>query len=462
MIPNSESDLHLYQRSPIDPSVADTLSEISGRIEPGCTVLDVGCAVGELGRFLTGVKGCTVDGIESNPLSADIAMPHYRRMFILDLEAADLQKELGCTEYDWIVCADVLEHLRDPGKVVRQFAGLLQTGGRLIVSIPNIAYLGVFLELLRGDFSYREEGLLDRTHLRFFTKHSFLAFLRENGFAGEVVGRIVKDVQDSEFRAFMPDQLVPALWHEIQGWKESTTYQFIIEARPQTMKEKTVGSLIKDDRVPEGPGFSCQVFWRSMEEGFSEIRSQRKRLTIGMERQRVDFSLPNGIRALRFDPADRIGFLRVHEVRVFDEENCLWAWDGALKSLFTGTIHNIFPASLNDQASGVVLALLGEDPWIELPIPTEVFSGATRLEIELSWPMSSDYVAVTGEFEVLLGLNRHLKEELESRTEELRSRTEELRSSVQTTNSMLSSYSWKITKPLRLLCGIAKRILGKS
>jgi len=424
--------------------------------------LDVGCAVGELGRYLTEVKKCTVDGIEANPLSADIARPHYRRMHVLDLETADLQKELECSDYDWVVCADVLEHLRDPGKVIRQFSNLLRSDGKLIVSIPNIAYLGVFMELLAGNFTYREEGLLDRTHLRFFTKHSFLVFLSENGFSGEIVGRIVKNLQDSEFRNFMPDQLSPAFWREIKEWRESTTYQYIIEARPQTIEANLLVDQIVNDGDSTGPRFSCKAFWRNIDESFSEVRSQRRLLPIGLERQRVEFNIPpDNIHALRFDPADRIGFLHLYEIQIFDERNCLWAWEGSLKTLFTGTTHNIFPAPLNDQTSGVVLALLGGDPWIELPIPPEVLSGAIRLEVELSWPMSSDYVAITQEFEYLLGMNRHLTEELNARTEELSARTKELNSSLQVIDSILKSYSWRTTRPLRFLLGATKRVFGR-
>ena len=153
----------------------DSLSGIARLIAAGATVLDLGAATGKLGAHLSRHKRCTVDGVEFDPQTAALARPHYRKLLELDLDQALLLDHFPAAAYDAIVCADVLEHLRDPGKVLDQLPALLAPGGRALLSIPNVGYAGVVAGLLAGDFQYRPTGLLDETHLRFFTRASLLS-----------------------------------------------------------------------------------------------------------------------------------------------------------------------------------------------------------------------------------------------------------------------------------------------
>ncbi len=192
MSTEKEAQQHLYARLSLDPSAEDSLAKIARLIPHGSTVLDVGCAVGVLGQYLTEQQGCSVDGIEGNAEAAKIAQPFYRRITVTDLESADLRHLLEGVRYDRIVCADVLEHLRDPGQVLQRLKDHLTPDGKILISIPNIGHIGVFLELLSGDFRYREEGLLDKTHLRFFTRKSFLRLLADHGFTEQIVDRTLQ------------------------------------------------------------------------------------------------------------------------------------------------------------------------------------------------------------------------------------------------------------------------------
>ena len=462
MITEKATRKHLYSRPPLDPNVENSLVKIARRIPHGSTVLDVGCAVGMLGQYLTEHQGCSVDGIEGNAEAAEIARPFYRRVAVTDLESAVLRDVWEGVRYDRIVCADVLEHLRDPGQVLCQLSDLLAPSGKLLISIPNIAHVGVFLELLSGDFRYREEGLLDRTHLRFFTRRSFLYFLAENGFAGQIVDRIVVDLQHSEFSAIPLEIISPSLLREMQDWDDNITYQFIVEAYHQEIGESVTPIFPVDKAVSHGPRFACQVFWRSNDELFTEHRSQRIYLPVGVDRQRVDFTLPKGlVQALRFDPSEQKGFLRVYTMRLYDGAECLWTWDGNIETLLRGTLHSIFPAPLKTGEVGVVLSLLDEDPWLELPVPPEILSRAEHLEVELSWPMSADYMAVQEEWEDLLKQNQRLAIELDATQQSSQIRAGELTVALQTAeeqnqrlaielDAMLRSKSWKLTNPLRI------------
>lgn len=162
-------------------------------VPPGARVLDVGCATGYLAAELTR-KGCTVDGVEFDPVAAEQARRpgRCREVVVGDLESP-LTREavsamLGATPPDVVVCADVLEHLRDPWSTLAWLHTLLGAGGpgrqgRAVISVPNIAHWTARRALLRGRFDYTDFGLFDRTHLRFFTRASAAELARRAGFA---------------------------------------------------------------------------------------------------------------------------------------------------------------------------------------------------------------------------------------------------------------------------------------
>jgi 2-polyprenyl-3-methyl-5-hydroxy-6-metoxy-1,4-benzoquinol methylase len=155
-------------------------------VPDGAHVLDVGCATGYLAAELSR-RGCTVDGIEFDPAAAQQARAHCRAVVTGDLEApsthADVEQMLENQRPDVIICADVLEHLRDPWAVLAWLRTLLAPGGRALISVPNIAHWTARRALLRGRFDYTDHGLFDRTHLRFFTRASAAELARRAGFA---------------------------------------------------------------------------------------------------------------------------------------------------------------------------------------------------------------------------------------------------------------------------------------
>jgi len=157
-------------------------------VPDGARVLDVGCATGYLAAEL-GRRGCTVDGVEVDPVAAEQARAHCREVVVGDLEApathAAVERMLGGARPDVIICADVLEHLRDPWAVLSWLRTLLAAGadGKAIISLPNIAHWTARRALARGRFDYTDFGLFDRTHLRFFTRDSARELATRAGFA---------------------------------------------------------------------------------------------------------------------------------------------------------------------------------------------------------------------------------------------------------------------------------------
>jgi SAM-dependent methyltransferase len=132
---------------------------------PGARILDIGAATGTLGKQFT-QAGLVMYGIEPHPAWADLARPYYADLLAGTLDDAN---DAFLSRHDVIVCADVLEHIADPTQALRRLLALQSPGCQFLVSVPNIANIWIRLNLLLGRFDYTDRGILDRTHLRFFT-----------------------------------------------------------------------------------------------------------------------------------------------------------------------------------------------------------------------------------------------------------------------------------------------------
>jgi len=158
-------------------------SLICRRVKKNSTVLDVGCAQGMIGKALNEQLSCKVYGIEIDEDAKKKAEQSgcYSGVFLFDITAPqgkDYNKFKQVKEkFDYIIFADVLEHLIHPEKVLAEYSKLLNDGGKILISIPNIAHYDIIDGLMNGKFNYARMGILDNTHLRFFTKNSFIEFI---------------------------------------------------------------------------------------------------------------------------------------------------------------------------------------------------------------------------------------------------------------------------------------------
>lgn len=155
-------------------------------------VLDVGCATGYLARLLV-TNGCTVSGIELDEGAAEEARPHLDKLVIGNLNDTLLSEHFEVASFDVIVFADVLEHVLDPAAVLRDSVSLLAPGGRVVFSVPNVAHGSLRLALLEGRWNYTDTGLLDRTHVVFFTYESLTALILDAGLTVEDARATVTD-----------------------------------------------------------------------------------------------------------------------------------------------------------------------------------------------------------------------------------------------------------------------------
>ena len=155
-------------------------------IPDGAKVLDVGCHTGILGKALRIRKKCTVVGIDNDASALHVAASRLDAVAVVDLETegwADKLISSGKSNFDIVLFGDVIEHTREPLKILKEAIALLAPDGKAIVSLPNIANLRIRLGLLRGKFDYADSGILDRTHIRFFTLKTARGLVREAGYS---------------------------------------------------------------------------------------------------------------------------------------------------------------------------------------------------------------------------------------------------------------------------------------
>jgi O-antigen biosynthesis protein len=200
-------------------------------VPPGSRVLDVGCHDGIAARMLKR-RGCFVVGIDVDDVALKVAAQHCDAVREVDLEH-DVSSELKLlmesepvqgVKFDVIVLMDVLEHLRNPLEVLRELVDTcLAPHGRCVFSIPNVAHGSVRLALLSGRFDYEDCGILDRTHLRFFTKSSVKELIENAGLTSIVETAVRQGVEFPDSTAVHVQQLISAD-------SDSSIFQFIVVA----------------------------------------------------------------------------------------------------------------------------------------------------------------------------------------------------------------------------------------
>ncbi len=162
----------------IDESKRSPHHIIQTLIKKNSIILDVGCNTGYLGKALK-QKGVVGDGIDINEEALKIAKKYYRHTYKRNLYKPGL--DIGKKLYDYIVLADVLEHLPQPDLLLKNCQKYLKDEGKIIISLPNIARLEVRLKLLLGKFDYAP-GIISQDHLRFFTNKTAVKMIEESGF----------------------------------------------------------------------------------------------------------------------------------------------------------------------------------------------------------------------------------------------------------------------------------------
>ena len=216
-------------------------------VPPGSRVLDLGAADGSVARALK-KRGCTVWGIEQDERAAEAALQVCDRLIVADLETKEAFEPLGSETFDVVLALDVLEHLRDPAPVLKRAASHLTPKGVVVVSIPNVTHGALRLSLLEGRFTYTEQGLLDRTHLRFFDRQAAERLISDAGLTISQNLRVRRELDETEI-AVDKNGLSAELLQSLASDPDTTTYQFVFVAERVNGLHASLPSAMLSERL---------------------------------------------------------------------------------------------------------------------------------------------------------------------------------------------------------------------
>ena len=226
-------EIKTQQENPLMPQYFRNVRDDIVSLVPGDAndILEIGCAAGMTGNKLKQRPGVYVAGVELDHRAAVEAKKVLDDVIEGNIETLELP--FGEKRFDCILFADVLEHLIDPLEVLKKTRKFLKTDGSVIASIPNVQYLGLVSQLVEGNWTYQDEGILDRTHLRFFTYHEIIKLFDEAGYIissiNETLDPQYKDAESQKttlnlgrltIRDLSPDEL-----------KKFFVYQYKVTAR---------------------------------------------------------------------------------------------------------------------------------------------------------------------------------------------------------------------------------------
>lgn len=260
----------------LDLSAENSNSCIIERIESGSRILEFGPAFGRMTKYLTEEHDCIVDIVELDEEAGNHAKEFARTACVGNvkgnIELNEWYHILKEEKYDYIIFADVLEHLRSPENVLKKCERLLKSEGAILCSVPNIAHASIILNLIQNKFEYTSVGLLDRTHISFFTEESFKKMANASGFFVSFQKSIVIPVGSNE----IPIQYgsVPSeVERMLKKRSNNETYQYIFELKKSTSKENEYIEIGEQESK-----YLSTCYIRKAEEDYSENKKIVKKI----------------------------------------------------------------------------------------------------------------------------------------------------------------------------------------
>lgn len=236
---------HRYDTSGRRWTPGSTIDRVVHLVGDKVRVIDLGSGPGVVARHLVD-HGCDITVVDEDREALRIAAGHARRAYCVNLNDPAWTDQLDTGErYDVVILADVLEHLADPDAALRSAVRLLDDGGHVVVSLPNVSHNGVLATLCNATFKYSETGLLDRTHVRFFGARDIEPLLDRASLVLEHIEFVTAHPRTTEFAdawEALPLRTKLALRSNPYG----NVYQFVLRARPAS----AAGRRIAIDQVP--------------------------------------------------------------------------------------------------------------------------------------------------------------------------------------------------------------------
>lgn len=277
----------------------NSLTLILKQLKPNSSVLEFGPAYGRMTRYMKEQLKCQVSCIEINPKAKESLEKYAKKVYIGNIEEYTWLDEFKGEAFDYIIFADVLEHMVNPKRVLEKAIEFLDINGQVFISVPNIAHNAIIESLYLNQFEYQDSGILDRTHLHFFTKNSLEELIASVGlsvfscnatyYSREMTGIIKPGTS-----------ICPEMQVLLNQRKYADIYQLVYGAQLKAHSEKALANNI-DKRDQK---YTFKVYW-DHGEGFSENSVYKKKFSIESENI---FEIPvqddRLIERVRIDPID--------------------------------------------------------------------------------------------------------------------------------------------------------------
>lgn len=291
----------------------NSLSILIERIRPNSIVLEFGPANGRMTKYMKEQLNSKVYAVEIDENSAKDAEKYTEKIIVDSIENYSWQEEFKDLKFDYIIFADVLEHLYYPEKVLTNVKEFLKDDGRILVSIPNITHNSIIINLLKNEFNYNPTGLLDNTHIRFFTKKTFDELISKTGYFTSYETAIFLNPENTEFRNSY-DELQPEISQYLRNLSCGEIYQLIYEFGK---KEIDKISDFSDNYIIYNKNF-IQLFIENENTHFTEESSIKYPVPQTTELQRFEFDLKDfeNIKNLRLDPLNDSCVINISKIYI--------------------------------------------------------------------------------------------------------------------------------------------------
>ncbi len=247
-----------------------SLTGLASRVKSGQRILELGCSYGYLSKFLTEELNCRVVGVDMDADAIEQARDFCTQVIVADLDNEAWLSHIAGQQFDVVLCADVLEHLKNPAALLARLKPYLHTESRILASVPNVAHASVRLELLQGHFDYETLGILDDTHLHFYTRDGLIALLMQAGYVCCDIAYSCHDLADEVIESCLSavglqvtDEVKQVLHRD-----DAIAYQYIIEARPA---KPELLNTIPQPLTPK-PLVSSGIYYAELQQTVSDLQ----------------------------------------------------------------------------------------------------------------------------------------------------------------------------------------------
>lgn len=308
----------------------NSLSMILRTIEKNSTVLEFGPAMGRMTKYLKEALSCHVVIIEYDRDGYESAIRYAEDGFCGNAEMLEWKTLFSAMKFDYIIFADVLEHLRNPQIVLEAAVSLLAENGQIVMSVPNLAHNSVMINLFHGKFEYQDVGLLDNTHIHFFTYSSLKEMIDACELETVCEDATYLECEKTEFSNSLME-LPSEMRYAMEQRDYAYVYQFIFWCRKKAdiLNSKALSDEVY--RIEKRHRDNLTVFV-DYGEGYLEEDCICREVHIGNNAFRFSFEHPERIRKIRIDFIETSCFVHLSKLSINDKElgnesfrtNCSW------------------------------------------------------------------------------------------------------------------------------------------